>query len=323
VNVILKPFETNDLDALLAVVNTYYLEPVTAEAWLTENNGELEDGTMLRQTVAVMAEEGGGERIAGYSTVRREYGTWDPRRMQVWAITDPQLRGRGLGDQLYCDALAWASGQGAYKLDSMVRDDDPTSLAFAERRGFKIDRHMYSSRLDLSHFSEEPFRGLIERVEAGGVRLFTMEDEGDRPEAQRKLYELNKYVDSRIPGERLFPSFEEFSEMVFRSGWYMPDAQVVAADGERWIGITAGGVFAPDTMTMTMTGVHEEYGGRGIGTALKLLLVRTAQKHDIRYMLAGNDSHNVPMLRVNEKLGFKPLRGTYYVQLLLDGGSET
>jgi ribosomal protein S18 acetylase RimI-like enzyme len=322
VNIKLRSFEDTDLEALLPLVNSFYLEPVTEEEWLRENNGELADGTMVRQTVALV-DEGAEQRIAGYSTIRREYGTWDPGRMQIWVITDPQLRGRGLGSHLYTDALAWAKEHGAHKLDSMVRDDDTASLAFAEGRGFHVDRHMYSSRLDLSHFSEEPFQGLIERVEAGGVRLFTMEDEGDTPEAQRKLYELNKYVDSRIPGERLFPSFEEFSSMVFKSDWYMPDAQVIAADGDRWIGMTAGGVFAPDTMTMTMTGLHEEYGGRGIGTALKLLLVRQARKRGVRYMLAGNDSHNVPMLRVNEKLGFKKMRGTYYVQKLIDGGSET
>lgn len=318
----LRQFEQTDLRRLLPILNSYYLEPVTENEWLRENTQQVAEESMARQMVAIVDEDQEGQegRVAGYSFIKREYRQWDRGRLQLWVITDPALRGTGVGGRLYDDLLAWAVENGANKLDSMMRDDDTTSLAFAQSRGFHIERHMFTSKLDVAEFNEQHSRGVIEDVEAGGIQLFTMQDVGDTPEAQRRLYELNKYVDGQIPGERLFPSFEEFHEMVFKAEWYKPDAQVIAADGERWVGMTAGGVFSLDTMTMTITGVHHDYGGRGIGTALKLLLVRHAQQSGVRYMLAGNDSHNGPMLRVNEKLGFRKMRGTYYVQNLLKNG---
>lgn len=313
----IRAFESDDLEQVLPILNRYYLEPATAEDWLRENEQDKADGNIVHQAVAVdtSAPE---SHIVGYGSLRREYGTWDAGRLQLWVITDPDHRREGVGSQLYSNLLTLAvEREQAHKLDSMMRDDDEVSLEYARRRGFELDRHMYSSRLAVADFDEHELDGLIESVEQQGIRLFTMQDVGNTGEAKQKLYELNKYIDSRIPGQRLFPSFDEFNSMVFESDWYDPETQIVAADGDNWIGMTAAGLFAPDTLTMTMTGVHENYGGKGIGTALKLMLVRHARQAGVAYVMAGNDSHNKPMLRVNQKLGFKKLRGTYYVQKLV------
>ncbi|HVG00399.1 MAG TPA: GNAT family N-acetyltransferase, partial [Chloroflexia bacterium] len=125
-------------------------------------------------------------------------------------------------------------------------------------------------------------------------------------------------VDGEVPGERVFPSFEEFSEMVYGSEWYVPDGQIIAADGDRWVGMSAVGYFPEaDSMRVMITGVESAYRGRKIGMVLKLLTHRCARQRGVNYLYTGNDSHNAPMLAVNEKLGYMKLRGTYYLTKLL------
>lgn len=311
----LRPLNiTTDLPALLDLLNPYYLEPVTPEMWLRDHGEELAQGNIIRQIVTVDA----SGALLGYSYVKREYGTWDPGRLHLWLIVSPAARNQGIGTRLYEDGLRFVLELNASRLDTAVRDDDSASLAFVERRGFAIDRHMFGSRLDVQAFDEAPFAGAIEAAQATGIRFFSMSDLGNSPEAQRKLYELNKYVDSEVPGERVFPSFEEFSEMVYGAEWYVPDGQIIAADGDRWVGMSAVGYFPEaDSMRVMITGVESAYRGRKIGMALKLLTHRCARQRGVKHLYTGNDSHNAPMLAVNEKLGYTKLRGTYYLTKLL------
>lgn len=311
-DVLLKSLDTaGDRQAVVDLLNTYYLEPVMPDTWLRDREEELAKGDLLHEVLALDP----GGRVVGFQHVKREYGTWDPGRMYLWLIVAPDSRNRGIGARLYEDGLAFVREQSANKLDSAVRDDDPGSLAFAERRGFHLDVHVYASRLNVPEFDETPFAGAIEAAEAAGISFFSMADLGNTTDAQRKLYALNKYVDGEIPGERVFPSFEEFSDIVFASEWYVPDGQIIAADGDRWVGMSAVGHFpGKDLMQVMVTGVDNDYRGRGIGLALKLLTHRVAKQYGVKHLVTGNASHNAPMLAINTKLGYKKMRGTYYLQ---------
>jgi GNAT superfamily N-acetyltransferase len=315
-DVSLKPPESgNDLQAVVDLLNTYYLEPVTLGVWLQDREQELAKGDILHEIIALDADG----RVVGYQHVKREYGTWDPGRMELWLVVAPDARNRGIGTRLYEDGMAFVCERQANKLDSAVRDDDAESLGFAERRGFHLDLHVYASRLNVPEFDEAPFAGAVEAAEATGIRFFSMADLGNTPEAQRKLYELNRYIDGEIPGERVFPSFEEFSEIVFASEWYVPEGQIVAADGDRWVGMSAVGYFPEkDMMRVMVTGVDDTYRGRGIGLALKLLTHRVAKRYGVRHLVTGNAAHNAPMLAINTKLGYEKMRGTYYLQHVIE-----
>jgi len=67
-------------------------------------------------------------------------------------------------------------------------------------------------------------------------------------------------------------------------------------------------------MQVMVTGVDNDYRGRGIGLALKLLTHRVAKRYGVKHLVTGNASHNAPMLAINTKLGYKEMRGTYYLQ---------
>jgi GNAT superfamily N-acetyltransferase len=189
----------------------------------------------------------------------------------------------------------------------------PESLAFAQRRGFAIDRHGLPSRLDLATFDERPFAGAVERAETQGVRFFSLADTGNTLEAREKLYELNRTTGQDIPGsDPTFPPFEDFSRSVFEASWFRADGQILAADGDRWVGLAAVG-YNEETRTAynAFTGVDRDYRGRGLALALKLLAIQRAREYGATSMRTGNDSRNAPILAINRKLGYRPLPGHY------------
>jgi RimJ/RimL family protein N-acetyltransferase len=194
-----------------------------------------------------------------------------------------------------------------------VRDDQPGYLRFAQNRGFALRRHMFESTIDLAAFDENQFAGLVEAVEASGIRFFSLADVGDTEEARRKLFAVNVKASADTPGsDGGFPSFEEFNELFNTSSWFRPAGQIIAADGDKYIGLAAVAYFAEtNSMGNNITGVLPGYRGRKIAQALKLLTIRYAKACGAASIRTSNDSENAPMLAINRKLGYKPLPGNY------------
>ena len=155
--------------------------------------------------------------------------------------------------------------------------------------------------------------GRVEAVGATGIRFFSLADAGDTEEARRKLHAVNTAVSADTPGtDGGFPSFEEFNEMFNTVSWFRPEGQIVAVDGDTYIGLAAVGYFAEtNSMYNMITGVLPAYRGRKIAQALKLLTIRYAKKFGAATIRTSNDSENAPMLAINRKLGYKPLPGKY------------
>ncbi len=238
-----------------------------------------------------------------------------PHSFWIEAVVASEFRRQGIGARLAQrdDALAFARTQGATRLECEMRDHEPAWLKFAQARGFGIDRHIFDSTLDLAAFDETRFAGVIEAVQAQGIRFLTLADAGNTEANQRKLYELNKRNSLDIPGsEGTFPRFEDFRKFVFESSWFRADGQILAADGERWVGLGAVGYFANTNSTCNMhTGVLKEYRGRQIALALKLLAIRYSRACGAARLRTDNDSQNAPILAINRKLGYQPEPGVY------------
>lgn len=283
-------------------------EPITVEDmqnWLKQAAPE-----RIQQRTAALDEQG---HLIGFNNTGRN--PWMiPGRFWIEAVVDPVVSRQGIGARLYTDALQFAQTQGATSLEVQIRDHLPEALRFAQARGFQINRHHFESTLDLATFDEQRFTGVIEGLEANGIRFFSLADLGNTREAQEHLYEINCRPSLNVPGlEQLsYRTFEQFKKDVFEAPWYRAEGQIVAADGEQWIGMTAAGYFpATNSMYNTMTGVEPTYRGRGIALALKLLVIRWAKEYGAAYLRTNNDSENVPMLAVNRKLGYKPKPGKY------------
>lgn len=291
-------------------------EPTTVDELIERENAAPEG--LIRQRLVAVDDAG---VVVGYCASAS--WPWEVAgKFWITVLVDSAGRRKGLGSQLYAAALQFAREHDAVRLLTEVRDSLPEALALAERRGFCVDRHLFESALDLASFDERPFAGIVEGVEAKGIRFLTLADLGDTEEARRRLYEINRLYASDIPGrETGFQSFEQFQRSVFGASWYRPEGQFVAADGDDWVGMSAVGYFAQtNSMYNMMTGVDRAYRGRHIALALKLLTIRLARRLGAAYVRTNNDSENAPMLAVNRKLGYRPQPGIY--QMLGDAVHE-
>jgi GNAT superfamily N-acetyltransferase len=315
-SITLRSFEiTSDLERLVELVNLISSEPLTEEI-LREGYARSPEGAIRHEVVAV--DEAGW--IAGYGrTGRTPWRT--PGEFGFDVIVDRAARNRGIGSMIHDDLLEFARRHGAAVLKSHAREGDDASVAFGQRRGFQIERHVFESVLDVPSFDERRFAGTVEAAEASGIRFFSFADVPGSEADQRALYDLNTLTGRDIPGsdpEETRP-FEQFRKDVFEAFWFRPDGQILAADGERWVGLAALGEVRPGVMYNMMTGVIREYRGRGIATALKLLGVDFCRRHGAKYTRTGNDSLNAPMLAVNRKLGYRSEAGFYLLRKELEG----
>ena len=299
-----------DIAGIAAVVNAFESPPVPLEIvqeWFTQTA----PGRITQRLVAVDTKDA----VIGYSVVF--HAPWSPdHHFYVWVGVDPTWRGQGIGTALYADALAFLQAQRATHLTSEVLDNEPISLDFAQRRGFTRDRHHFASVLDLSTFDETPYQSVIPTLQAAGIRFASLVDFQDSQEARRKLFEVNATTDQDIPGwEGPGPSFAEFEHWVCGSTWYRPEGQLVATDGDQWVGMCTI-QLRPETQSAynVHTGVLRSHRGRQIALALKLVAIRYAQSHGVQTLHTNNDSFNVPMLAINRKLGYRPQPGKYMLR---------
>lgn len=255
----------------------------------------------------VMARNGAGE-VVGFGEAHRFPNTAEGK-FYGSVFVHPTARRQGAGSALLAEVERFAAEHGGSRVVVDVEDTDAASLAYAERRGYTVDRHDWDSTLDLQGFDEAPFAGALARVEASGIRFFTL---ADRPDVLPGLYQLYGATMVDIPGyeAKSFMTYETWLNALIEGEGARPDWVIIAGDGDRLVGVTQV-VATQDHLYTNHTLVDRAYRGRGIALALKLLTIRKGLMHGAPYMRTGNDSLNGPMLAVNRKLGYKPLVGVY------------
>ncbi|HEU0000246.1 MAG TPA: GNAT family N-acetyltransferase [Ktedonobacteraceae bacterium] len=301
----------NDLDHLPRIaelMNMVDREPVNVDKlreWLRNAAAD-----RIYRRVAALDDKG---QMVGFHTVLRN--SWmRPGHFWTRVIVDIAHRHLGIGTLLLEDAIAFIRTQNATYIESEAWDDCALCLQFAEKHGFSIERHTFESHLDLNIFDESRFKGTVEAVEASGIRFFTLADLGNTLEAQQKLYEINRLCASDDPSNEgwSFPPFEAFRKHVFEASWFRADGQIIAADGDRWVGLAAVGYYEHNnSMHNAFTGVDRAYRGRKVALALKLLAIQCARRYGAKSILTDNDSLNASMLAINRKLGYQQDPGIY------------
>ena len=301
-----------DYAHMAAILNATRSLPTTPEG-LAEEQSWWPEGSISH---AVMAMDQTGQ-VIGFAATHRLPNTAEGKYYADLAV-HPESRNTGVGSALLAEIEQFVAGHDGNRIVGDVHDADAASLAYMNKRGYKVERHGYDSTLDPTGFDETPFAGAVAAAEAKGIRFFTLAD-SNTPETCQALYELYGGTMVDIPGyeARSFMAYETWRRFVVEGEGARPDWVVIAAEADRLVGVTQM-ITSEDHVYTNHTLVDRKYRGRGIALALKLLAIRAAVRHGAPFLRTGNDSLNGPMLAVNRKLGYKPLAGYYTVVRRLD-----
>lgn len=269
-------------DASAAVALLHRLEPleVVTEASLLHGL----DGVPERARSRYWAADGAFARARlGWETGNDEAGL-------LWAGVLPEARSRGLGSALLDAAEAHLADAGARELWIWAHDD---SAGFLERRGYVAGRGRWTLRLDLPV--------ALEVQPPPGIRLLPLGDV--EPEA---VHRLDSAAALDGAGDPLVGAMEY--EEWLRGYWAHPKLDHAA-------GVAALADGEPVSFTMleragplgnfAFTGTHPAWRGRGLAVLVKSAAIRRAGDRGLTSLTTSNDAENLPMLAVNERLGFR------------------
>jgi GNAT superfamily N-acetyltransferase len=227
---------------------------------------------------------------------------WAGRDDSGWLMVqvDPSAARRGIGRRLAQLVEGHLQELGARDVRAHT---DETHLPFAERLGYQIASRKRISAVDPRTVCGEP-----------ALPVVPLADLEDRLE---ELYRLDLETTQDMPNEAEFTMpFEQWIKDVWedpllsRQGSFavVVHGRVAGATNLRVCGARAGSGF---------TGVLREYRGRGIATAVKTASLRWAAEHGVEWAHTFNDDTNAAMLRVNERLGYRPWHVALDVERIL------
>jgi GNAT superfamily N-acetyltransferase len=236
-------------------------------------------------------------KLAGWATAAIEYQSAErPGFLQVSVAQESRRAGFGAALLERCEAHL--AGLGVATVLSSTTPDE-ASQRFATAHGF---RHTNTNRIS-------------------GVDPRTIEPEsappgvGLRPLASldpRKVYELDAESMRDVPGEVAMDdvSFDQWLEDYWRHPDMDLDASVAAVIDDRPVAFSHLRIAPGGRAVTDMTGTLRAYRGRGLALLAKRATLVNAAKGGVELVFTENDETNGPMLRVNEKLGYRPIGST-------------
>jgi GNAT superfamily N-acetyltransferase len=216
----------------------------------------------------------------------------------------PEYRGTGVTTRLLRAASDRARELGVRGLQIEVREDEPGYLDYLVRRGYVEVERQKAVALDLAaHEPEPPFV-------PEGVEIVSR-----RAEHARGMYETSLEANADIPGldSEHVATFEEWH--AFEVARPSRDARLafVALAGGDVVGYASIDVLG-ETGYHGLTGVRRAVRRRGIARALKLHQIAAARALGLAQLVTESEETNLPMRRLNEELGYRPIPGSVVLQ---------
>jgi GNAT superfamily N-acetyltransferase len=246
----------------------------------------------------LFAADADGGDLAGWGYAALNWESDVEGNAYASVVVHPRHRGRGIGGALWEDVERHLSSIGASNVVGSGRDE-PATHAFATARGFRESSREQVSRLDLTRLPPPP--ELPDGVE---LRPFTEFADDPRP-----VYELDVEVSPDIPLDQPI-GHVEWEEWLARY-WHSP-----TVDHRCSLVLLVDGVPASFTHLVSapesgraytwMTGTGRAFRGRGLAELVKRHSLARAAEAGLTAAFTENDETNAPMLKVNERLGYRP-----------------
>jgi GNAT superfamily N-acetyltransferase len=158
---------------------------------------------------------------------------------------------------------------------------------------------------------------ILRTNEEKGISFKTMEDYPGEENFER-ICELFRSLTKDVPVSygRGAEIEKEMAASLLKS--FEPENIILAVLDNRWVGITLMNERVKnEEMYNFFTGTITDMRGKGIAYALKLQAIKKCIPLGYKRMRTNNSSSNIPMLRVNEKLGFVRQPGKWILTKLL------
>ncbi|MBB6097668.1 GNAT superfamily N-acetyltransferase [Deinobacterium chartae] len=291
----LRPYLPDDATALEALLSELEA-PYGLEALLAGADGTPDPGWLICQE---------GVALGAATLSARDMA---PGVCALRVAVHPRRRGQGLGRALARAALTHPAAQ-HLTLEIAVPDDRPGLLAWAGRHGFAPVGHRIRSELEL--------RADLEAVVLpADVRVTTLaqalQEASDPETVWDALHVLLAELASQIPdeaGRRFTP--QDVQLWARGAPDLDPHSTVLAYDGARLVGLVLMRAETPRLRHIGMTGVTQEWRGRGLARVLKLEAARASHAQGATHLRTDNDASNTAILRLNRSLGYRSLGGLW------------
>ena len=217
----------------------------------------------------------------------------DEDHASLLVMVRPAHRRQGTGRSLFDAVLAQALPSGKPRAIAIVEDDGGSRIA-SGRWGFSITRTFQKSMVDPRSIPEPG-------PPPEGVTVVPLEVVG-----AEQVWQAHQQVARDDPSGLTLPMpWEDWL-----SGWSDPRARpdlgravLVAGDLASYSMLGTAG----DRAWSDMTGTLPQHRGRGLALLAKQHTLRAAARAGITRAMTGNDGENLPMLAVNERLGYVPV----------------
>jgi mycothiol synthase len=309
----IRPFIEADIEAAVPIWNLLNPDWPTSVPEVLDDYRK-HDPKYLTQSY--VAESDG--RVLGVGEYDQSPGSYHPQRFLVTFYVHPEFHGHGIGKALYDKVLESLKPHNPVSARVQVRESSKRALRFFAERGFVETKRDWVSVLDVNRCDLTPYEEPLSSLTSHGITFTTLADLHQKdPEALRKFHTLFSEVRLDVPrSEPATPiAYDYFIANVIEAPDFDGRLFLVALDGENYIGFTGMYPFG-DTkgLDQWLTGVKREYRKRKLALALKVCAIQFAKDNGYTSIRTDNDSTNVGMLAINDKLGFK--RGAANLSLL-------
>lgn len=290
----IRPYRSRDSEAAASLIGDSFpqpsaITPAAVEHWIASSPER-------SQTRAWVAYD---EQLVGWADAQLRWSIVEEGITELWVAVRRDRRGSGIGRRLYALAESHVLGVGARRIETFAREDEPESIAFAERRGFSETRRERTWALELGAIEAQ-----APRI-PDGFRVVPLAEVRRR---ERDLFELYDAAHADMPSDHTHALvFEEWVRETLENPELDLETSSVVLAGDRPV---AFAWLTSDRETRRasheMTGTHPDFRQRGLARVAKEATIRWAVEAGFEYLITSNDGTNEAMLGLNERLGYEP-----------------